>query len=328
MTIIASAPTKTILFGEHAVVYGYPAIAVALDIYVYTKIRKLTEPTIIIRSREYNIEWRYGDPVPAELKPIIEGIIFQIEKDFDIRVKNLGLYAEIFSDAPPACGLGTSAGISVAFTTALLKYLDMNLDKELINKYAYEAEKISHGKPSGIDNTISVYGGLLKYVKGSPPRIEKLGATVDFNLVLVDTQIPKNTKKAVMMVSELRKKYRVLDNVMEIIGDVTEEAWKELKKGSRADLKKIGDLMNINHGLLSSLGISSKKIEEIVYFLRNNGAFGSKLTGAGIGGFVIGITDNIGIKQIKKKLIEAGYSFFISHINNDGVRLLLEHEIK
>lgn len=322
--LIASAPTKTILFGEHAVVYGYPAIAGALDIYVHTKLKEISEPTIIIKSREYNLEWRYGEPVPIELKPIVDGIIRPIERDFDIKLHKAGIYAEIFSDAPPACGLGTSAGISVAFTTALLRYLDVSFDKDLINKYAHEAEKIFHGKPSGIDNTISVYGGVLKYMKGSPPKIEQLDQETDFSLILVDTKIPKNTKKAVMMVSDLRDRYYVIKNIMKIIGEIAEEAWRELKKGRNANIERIGELMNINHGLLSSLGVSSSKIEEIVYFLRNNGVLGSKLTGAGIGGFVLGIIENEKLKAIKRILIRSGYHYFISKINMSGVKLSYE----
>jgi len=325
--LIASAPTKTILFGEHAVVYGYPAIAGALDIYVYTKLREISEPTIVIRSREYHLEWRYGEPVPIELRPIVEGIIRSIERDFDISLHKAGIYAEIFSDAPPACGLGTSAGISVAFTTALLRHLDVHFDKNLINKYAYEAEKISHGKPSGIDNTISVYGGILKYMKGPPPKIEQLNQETNFSLILVDTMIPKNTKKAVMMVSSLRDKHYVINDIMKTIGEITEEAWRELKKGTDADIERIGELMNINHGLLSSLGVSSSKIEEIVYFLRNNGALGSKLTGAGIGGFVLGVVSNEKLKQIKRSLTQSGYRFFVSRINMSGVKLLHEKKI-
>ncbi len=313
---------KTILFGEHAVVYGYPAIASALDIYVYTKIRKITEPTLIIKSREYNLEWRYGEPVPKELKPVVEGVIKSIERDFDVKLHKAGIYAEIFSDAPPACGLGTSAGTSVSFTLALLKYLDVHYDKDLINKYAFEAEKISHGKPSGIDNTIAVYGGILKYIKGPPPKIEQLSQMTPLNLILVDTMIPKNTKKAVMMVSDLRAKYSIIDNIMASIGKIAEEAWRELRKGEDADIEKLGTLMNINHGLLSSLGVSSSKIEEIVHFLRNNGALGSKLTGAGIGGFVLGIIRSEAIKEIKKKLNTVGYRYFISSINMSGVKLL------
>ncbi len=322
--LIVSAPTKIILFGEHAVVYGYPAIAGALDIYVYTKIKKITEPTMIVRSREYNLEWKNGEPIPAELRPIIEGIVFTIERDFDINIRRAGIYIEIFSDAPPACGLGTSAAISVAFTTALLKHFDIRFDKDLVNKYAYEAEKISHGKPSGIDNTISVYGGLLKYSRGPPARIEQLKHISDLNMILVDTQIPKNTKKAVMMVSELKNKYRLLDDIMNTIGKLTEEAWKELKKGPNASLQRIGELMNINHGLLSAIGVSSGKIEEIVYFLRNNGALGSKLTGAGIGGFVLGIVDEKNMHKIRKLLTQKGCRYFISRINREGIQLLSE----
>ncbi len=321
--IVASAPAKVILFGEHAVVYGYPSIAAALDLYVHVRIRPINEDKFVVKSHSYNLSWDYTLPLPEPFKPI-RRLIDILEENYDISLLKRGILAEISSDIPPACGLGTSAACSVAFTSALLKFLGFDLEKKIINQYAYEAEKISHGNPSGIDNTISTYGGLLLYVRGNPPSIHQLDNPPDFNIILVDTSIPRNTKKAVLMVADLLKRYDTIKLVMDAIGDITRKAWDELQKGGNANLAKIGELMNINHGLLSAIGVSSKKIEEITHLLREIGAYGSKLTGAGIGGFVIGVSDDKNIVKIKQQIEKRGYRFFISKINKKGVQVYEE----
>ena len=319
MTIVASAPVKVILFGEHAVVYGYPSIAAALNLYVHVKLRKITSSDyLVVKSNSYKLEWKADSTPPPPFLPL-NRIIDIIEEKCDFSVRNKGIYVEISSDVPPACGLGTSAACSVAFTSALLTYLGLDIEKSLINTYAYEAEKISHGTPSGIDNTISTYGGLILYTKNKDPPFESLENIPDINIILVDSGIPRNTKRAVMLVANLLKKYGVIRNILEIIGNLTEMAWTELKKGKDADIRLLGEYMNINHGLLSAIGVSSQMLEDIVYTLRKSGAYGSKITGAGLGGFVVGIVDNNNLHNLKRSLRKKGYSFYISKINKYGV---------
>lgn len=318
--IVAKAPAKVILFGEHAVVYGYPSIASALDLYVKVNISKRKENGLVVKSNQYNIIWDNPKKVPEPFKPL-RRIIDLISKDYDVNIYAKNVYVEINSDLPPGCGLGTSAACSVAFTAALLEHLDFQYEKEKINYYAFEGEKVSHGTPSGIDNTISTYGGLLLYVKKDKPVIQSLENPPNLVFVLIDTGIPRNTKQAVLSVAKLFKKHSIIGSVMDVIGDIVNTAWTEFQKGENADVQTIGELMNINHGLLSALGVSSAKIEEIVYLLRKKGVYGAKLTGAGIGGYVLGLLRKEITDRLEKTLRTHGYKYFISRINRKGISI-------
>ncbi len=321
--IQAFAPAKAILFGEHAVVYGYPAVASALNLFVKVTVKKLSESKLLVETKHYNLRWSYPKRPPEPLKPLYR-ILEVISSKYDLNLDTLGFYIEITSDIPPACGLGTSAATAVATSSAILYALGYDPSYDEINSIAYEAEKITHGKPSGIDNTIATYGGIIKYIKeSSGPSIERIHDPPDLRFVLVDTGIPRSTKKAVLRVYKLRERNpSIINSVLKTIGFLTEEAWCELRKGNKANLEKIGELMNINHGLLSAIKVSSAKIEEIVYLLRKNGALGAKLTGAGIGGFVLGLISKENEKKITKILSRNKYRFFISSINKDGIKVV------
>ena len=322
MSAVASAPGKVILVGEHFVVENEPAIAVAINLRARVRATKVEGEGVEVRSRELGLAqvFRGDEPRSSPLYPVY----FAAKVTMEYIGVESPLRVEVFSDIPPASGMGSSAAVAVATVAAVAKALGVKLVEDEISKLAYRAEEIVHGKPSGIDNTISTYGGLLLYVRGNPPSIHQLDNPPDFNIILVDTSIPRNTKKAVLMVADLLKRYDTIKLVMDAIGDITRKAWDELQKGGNANLAKIGELMNINHGLLSAIGVSSKKIEEITHLLREIGAYGSKLTGAGIGGFVIGVSDDKNIVKIKQQIEKRGYRFFISKINKKGVQVYEE----
>jgi mevalonate kinase len=310
-----SAPGKVILFGEHSVVYGYPAIASAIglrakcSIYSTSLGHSLISIPNILSDRKIIL----GKETLDVLKPL-EFIVEYILK----KTKNQrGLKIEILSDLPVSAGLGSSAAVSVSVAASLYSFLGIEHNLENVNEVAFAAERIIHGTPSGIDNTISTFGGSILFENG---KIE----TIPINLpqshfIIVNTLIPRNTKDLVL---SLRYKYnkntKKYSHIFEKISGIVEESQKCLKVG---DLEKTGYLMNKNQILLDQLGVSNKQIEKIISILNDHKALGCKLTGAGGGGCVIGLLETgENINNVIEILKQEGYSAFITDISTQGVR--------
>lgn len=289
MKVHARAPGKVIWFGEHFVVKGKPAIASAIDLYADVTIEPIDSDRVIIESRDKGVVYDYsrrGKP-PRLLKPFKHVIDYIVGEGYTGRPR--GIYARISSSIPVGAGLGSSAATLVAFTAAFLKYHGVPMDSNTVSKIAYEGEKIVHGKPSGIDNTVSTHGGFILYKQGVLQKIDYVWRD-DYVLLVVDTGISRNTGHAVKRVLD---RYNRVPNVMTKIYDAAEEivytALKYLRKG---DFEQLGELMNIAHGLLASIGVSIKRIESIIHTALKQGASGAKLTGAGLGGCVLVLVRN------------------------------------
>ena len=298
--IISEAPSKVILFGEHSVVYGYPALASAINLKTYVKLTETVGKTVIF-SEPLSMKWAYGEKTPLEFKPL-ERIIRIVEDRYNIDLSR-GLKLDISSEVRPGSGLGSSASVAAALGGALLYYTKNKVSLEELNYLAYEAEKVAHGTPSGIDNTVAVNGGIIKFVRtDNGPLIEKIRIPRDIPLIVVDTGMGKSTKQAVSKVRELlNKEYEIVKRIFEGIGNIVERIWNDFNN-KILDLRRIGQLMNINHGLLSAIGVSNSRIEEIVHFAREKGALGAKLTGAGLGGYVLVLPSEDNIEEIYSAL--------------------------
>jgi len=311
--IKASAPGKVILAGEHFVVENQPAIASAINlrtsVYISTRIKKGIE----IYSKNYDLHRLYKIENGSFHDKLIEDKLYPIYflvkyllNTYNIEVRG-GLIITIDSDIPPGSGLGSSAAVSVATVAALSKFFNLNLSLEDISKIAYKAEEIIHGKPSGIDNTISTFGGVILYKK-TEGFIRINSKLSDMALILADSGIPRFTKDMVLKVQKLRKKYpEIFDPIYYAAGKLVRNMVDAIKS---EDLIRLGELMNINHGLLSTIGVSNMFLEKIVYTSRKLGALGAKITGAGGGGLVLAISRKEraihiynGLKEICKKVI-------------------------
>ncbi len=309
----ASAPGKVILFGEHFVVEDQPAIAIALNLRarVYAEVRE--KEGIEVYSK--NLSLREVFPKEDPKSPLYP-IYYAAKSTLSFIGKEKGLYIEVDSEIPPASGMGSSAAVAVATVAAVAASLGFKLDREDISMLAYRAEKIVHGKPSGIDNTISTYGGAIAYRKSEG----FLQLEADFSpvmLVLADSGIPRNTGIMVAKVQELRKKYqKIMDPLYYAAGRLAVEAAKMMERG---DFEAVGELMMINHGLLSAIGVSNMKLEELVYTARKVGALGAKITGAGGGGFIVALCRRGEEKKVAKELEKVSERVFISDISVEGV---------
>ncbi len=316
MVIEASAPGKVILFGEHFVVKGKPAIALALDLRVNVKVDNASTNTITIYSYDTNSK------LEIELNNLRmrgSGNLVQLHRIIEVlssRTKLKPAYVEISSNIPIAAGLGSSASLAVAFTAAYSKFLGLDLTREEISRIAYEAEKIVHGKPSGIDNTIATYGGAILYRAGEFSKI-RLGNIQSVSLIIADTGITRSTRKAVLRVLELYDKY---PEILSLIYDAAEKiVLRALDALTKSSWTTIGELMNLNHGLLSSIGVSMLELEELVYIARKAGALGAKITGAGMGGSIIALAYSGNSARIADVLRGKSKRVIVTRIDSRGL---------
>jgi mevalonate kinase len=285
MQVTASAPGKAILFGEHAVVYGKPAIAIALDRRTCVRILKREDDKIHIEIRDLGIS-KYLDffngSIECDTNEI--GILEYILKSIKKLHTDSGLEVLVDVNIPVGAGLGSSAAVTVATIAALSKFNDLELSKEQMAKYAHEVEMEVQKTASPVDTAISTYGGVV-YLSENTQETVPLDIGSEIPLVVGYTDRHGNTGKLVESVRIKRENYpEVLNPIIDSIGIITRKAKEALLNKEE---NKIGELMNMNHGLLDALGVNTKELSEMAYLARNAGALGSKITGAGGGGSII-----------------------------------------
>lgn len=284
---------KTILFGEHFVVYGLPAIACALS----SKTTATVED-----SKKYELV----DNRPATPSYKKEKYDEQIESNnnifaaCDVNVKKTPIRLTLGGDLYAASGVGASAASSAAIAHALNEHFNLGFDDEKINEIAYEGEKGYHGKPSGIDNTAAVYGGLIWFEKNlddGPNTMDRLKIAQPTEIVLGNTGLTSSTKKVVGDVKANKEadpeKY---DKIFTEYTDIVNSARDALISGN---LKTVGELMSANHKLLQEITVSCDELDLLVETALDAGAYGAKLTGTGRGGLMHALTPG---KELQDKV--------------------------
>jgi len=326
LRVKTSAPGKAILFGEHSVVYRGPAVVLAIDrrVHVSAELRKderlFVDASGLGLSGFFEAE-RYtpmigGVEGEEHLKPLrvaAEGVMTRLER-------RTGINLSINSEFPVAVGLGSSAAAAVAAAAAVNELLGGRLSLEDISLTAFESEKVVHGTPSGIDNTIATYGGGLVYEKGR--RIEQLRDLGDIPFVVGNTGKSHSTGQLVGRVGELRERNReIVDAILDTISEIARQGREALLKG---DLRNVGELMNINHGLLWALGVSSPELDRLVNAALQAEALGAKLTGAGGGGCMIALTTPARLDSVSSAIESSGGSPLRVKISDSGVNVWRE----
>jgi len=275
---------KVILFNEHFVVYGLPAIASAIG----------AKTTAVVQRRAgYGIEIEDERP---ETKGYKAGKAAQQKESLDLMLKFMRIntlkdaYRVILGgDLLAASGVGASAASCAAIARAFSEELGLNYSDEKVNEVAYEGEKGYHGTPSGIDNTAATYGGLIWYKReGASHLMKRMSLKKPVQIVMGNTGLVADTKAVVGGVKE--RKQREPEKYGQVFHDAEQlvlEARKELEK---FNLRKVGEYMNQNHTLLQQIGVSCPELDLLVDLARNNGALGAKLTGTGKGGYMVALT--------------------------------------
>lgn len=315
--IVASAPGKVILFGEHFVVEGQPAVAAAISLRARVSAKPLESPVIRVTSKNLGLSEAFE---LGKLEP--RSPLYPIAYAASLALREVeaggGVELLIDSDIAPGAGMGSSAAVAVAAVAAASAAWGHVLPREQVSKLAFEAEKIVHGKPSGIDNTIAAYGGAIAYRKGEG----FLKLKVDFSpvaLVLADTGKPRRTGELVQKVLNLKAAFpQVLDPLYYAAGRLVVEAAKMMERG---DFEAVGTLMNVNHGLLHAIGVSTLEIEQLVYRARQAGALGAKLTGAGGGGFIVALCWREALQSVVQALSELSPRVLTVGIDTEGVKV-------
>ena len=301
----ASAPGKIILFGEHAVVYGRPALAVPVtQVHADVEVSDSSKDGIWIDAPDIDLHAELNSlPSDHPLAAVIHKFFASLSSPHFLKEKmggQRGVEIKISSTIPVASGLGSGAAVSVALIRALSSHLGRPMTNEKVNALAYEIEKIHHGTPSGIDNTAVAYGKPVYFIKGQPMEIFKVGKP--FTIVIGDTGISALTKESVGDVRRLweadKQKW---EKVFDKIGEIAKKAKEKIENG-----ELIGDLMNQNHALLQDMTASSQELDQLVDAARTAGALGAKMSGGGRGGNMIALVKPEIAETVARSLKEAG----------------------
>ena len=314
MMTTSTASGKIILVGEHAVVYGRPAIAVPV-----TQVRATATVTDVpagsgctLVAQDLSEEMRLVDagadhPLALVLRLALDEAGIGTEPDWRVVLR---------SDIPIASGLGSGAAISAALVRAALTHTGQPAPAETVSRLVYRSEELFHGTPSGIDNTVIAYERPVWFVKGQPTESFAVGQP--FTLAIADSGIPSPTKESV---GDVRRAWEAdpaaYETVFSRIADVVHGARRAMRDGN---LPAIGALMNANQQRLEELGVSSPVLEKLIGAARGSSALGAKLSGGGRGGNVIALVDEQSAGAVQTALLAAGAKrVILTQVDTTGI---------
>ncbi|MEN6342360.1 MAG: mevalonate kinase [Methanospirillum sp.] len=285
-----SAPGKVFLFGEHAVVYDKPGLAMAI------------KPRVLVSVRTHR------HPAPAK-SPYIAQCFRELDVTGSVYVS---------SQMPSSAGLGSSAAVTVATLSAANDEFHLGIEREEIAAIAHRVEKaVQKGRASPTDTYVSTMGGIVLIMDGARRRLPP----VNLNLVVGNTQVSHSTSQLVELVAGERAACPgVICPILDAIGALTLEGVRKLD-----DPKALGRLMDTNHALLDAIGVGHPALTKLVLAARAAGAFGAKLTGAGGGGCMIALSPKTGKNRIAGALDGAGGRAFVTSLDTVGARK--EHDV-
>ncbi len=295
----ASAPGKIILFGEHAVVYGRPALAVPVtQVKATATVTGNSRGGIWIEAPNIDLSTELSRLAPDHPLAAVVKLVFSALKIS--RPPACTVYIQ--STIPVASGLGSGAAVSAAVIRALSSHLGASFSDDQVNRLTYEIEKLHHGTPSGIDNTVVTYARPVYFVKGQP--IETLHVGAAFMIIIGDTAISSPTKIAV---GDVRKLWEAdpprWEKTFDEVGKIAKKARKAIEGG---DSSLLGPLMDKNHKLLQEMTVSCPELDKLVKAARLAGAEGAKLSGGGRGGNMIALVREDTAEKVARALYQAG----------------------
>ena len=298
----ATAPGKIILFGEHSVVYDRPAIAVPVE---KVRARAIVMPDlrapdgqIRVQAPDIDLDATLADlPEDAPILLVVQNLLSEMKMDqtpaFTLQVK---------STIPIAAGMGSGAAVSVAIIRAVSGFLGRPVPEQTISDLAYEVEKLHHGTPSGIDNTVVTFEKPVYFQRGQP--IEFLNAGARLTFVIADTGIHISTAEAVGGVRrEWQMDRQSYEAIFDEVAEIVVSARQFIEDGNNSEL---GSLMDQNHESLIKMGVSSPELNQLCDAARRAGAMGAKLSGAGRGGNMIALVSHDQAESVSNELENCG----------------------
>ena len=279
----ASAAAKVILLGEHAVVYGRHAVALPIPEAVSARVRR--------------------DKSQSSFPEVFADGIALIASELDVDMA--GVDISIQSRVPRGMGLGSSAAIAVAIIRGMNSEFGLGLADERVNAIAFECEKLAHGTPSGVDNTVSTYAKAMLFRRSSELEFSTINLSEHAPILIAFSNCTAKTIEQVAGVRARREKnkthYDAIFDEMDALSRAGAEAV------AAADYVQLGLLMNICHGLLNAIEVSTPELEGMVSIARASGALGAKLTGAGGGGAVVVVCPET-LQAVEAAFASAGFA--------------------
>ncbi len=319
MKIKVSAPGKLMLFGEHAVVYSHPCIVTAVDQRLSLKAQTIDEPVLQLNAPDVGIK-----NYTKSLKQLGKGEIPKEAKWVEIAAKNFarkyplksGVSIQTQSQFKSTFGFGSSSATAVCTIKALTSLFKNNLSNKQIFDLSYKTVLDIQGVGSGFDVAAAIWGGTLLFETGGivikPLKTNTLPLVVGYTGIKADTAtIVKNTALKMKRFPQIFKDiYNSIENLV-----LTAE-----KAIAKKDLKKLGELMNFNQGYLETIGVSSLKLTSMIFSARESGAYGAKLSGAGIGDCMIALAPK-NKSAVEKAIEKIGGQILKVKTNAQGVRV-------
>jgi mevalonate kinase len=309
----ASAPGKIILFGEHAVVYKRPAIAVpVVDVSATATIVDLPPGSgCTLIAHDLGVQARLAtaaedDPLALVLRLALNELGLPPDPDWNI---------EIRSQIPMAGGLGSGAAVSTALVRAAFLHAGQEPVPAAVSRLVYHSEELHHGTPSGIDNTVIAYAKPIWFVRGEP--IQTFTPARPFTIVIADSGISSPTWETVGDVRRAWQQDPVrYEAIFDRIGETVQVARQAIERG---EIEALGSLMKRNQALLEEIGVSSDPLRRLIQAAEGAGAAGAKLSGGGRGGNVIALVDESSVHAVSAALTGAGARrVIVTSVGEDG----------
>ncbi|HEY4699899.1 MAG TPA: mevalonate kinase [Nitrososphaerales archaeon] len=309
MKFKSRSPGKIIIIGEHFVVHGSYALAAAINRGTTAQVT-FSDRSIII-SKNLGLKTNLVGRIPRTLSPIVE--VFKSTLNY--LDEKRGIRLELESDIPISAGLGSSASASVAVVSAVSTILGHTLTEKEVIDLSMISEKLIHVNPSGIDPTISTCGGVILFKKGVSYESVNLGESI--SLIIGYSGTSRNTSRMIELFSKAKLNspysFEALVTSTSLLSKLTASAL------ASKDLDTVASILNYNHKILSSIGVSSLLIDNLVESSLASGCLAAKLTGGGGGGCIIALPPERKSNSINNKIKRFFTESWVSTIPNPGV---------
>jgi mevalonate kinase len=308
MEIMASAPAKLIMFGEHASRHGKPSIVFAIDQRLHVSIKPRSDEKIFLSAPDMGVE---KAEYPAKQLEYITASIEIFLNETKCKKKGFDLSTKSEIEA----GFGSSGAAVVATLGALNEFFGTKLKKFDILKLGQKVIWKVQGHGSGIDIASATYGWTILFEMDKEPKVI---TKEQLPIVIGNTGVKVKSKPIVEAVEKLEKKFPpILKSIIDNMGNIGLRAKEALEKN---DLETVGQLMNINQGMLYGEGVSSLILEKMVFAAKEAGAYGAKLSGAGIGDNMIALVPEDKKEKVAEAINKAGGKALIAKIS-EGLRI-------